>query len=111
MTTDPMPDAIRGALIHKVSATPAGTFQISWLAADHPDPLPPGRILLSWGPTTEGTIDVTAHLGLPGAEVLLATWPGLTGDWSDTVRPTVVEVMGLHSALTLATAILELLSN
>lgn len=106
-----MPDAIRGALVHKVSATPAGTFQISWLAADDPDPLPPGRILLSWGPSAEGTVDVTANLGLPGAEVLLATWPGLTGDWSDTVRPTVVEVMGLHSALMLATAILELLSD
>ncbi|TQE34186.1 hypothetical protein Sipo8835_15665 [Streptomyces ipomoeae] len=106
-----MPDGVRGALVHNVSATLAGTFQISWLAADRAGPVPPGRIMLSWSPTIEGTMDVTAYLGLPGAEVLLATWPGLSGDWGHTVRPTVVEVMGLHSALTLATVVLELLSD
>lgn len=106
-----MPDGVRGALVRHVSATPAGAFQISWLAADLSGSVPPGRILLSWSPATEGTVDVTAHLGLHGAEVLLATWPGLTGDWSHTIRPTVVEVMGLHSALTLATVVLELLSG
>ncbi|WP_229846581.1 hypothetical protein [Streptomyces atratus] len=34
-------------------------------------------------------MDVTAHPGLAGEQVLLATWPGLNGDWSDIVRLTV----------------------
>ncbi|MFC9625342.1 hypothetical protein ACFTXM_37065 [Streptomyces sp. NPDC056930] len=45
--------------------------------------------MLSWVPAREGRMDVTAHPGLAGEEVLLATWPGLNGDWSDIVRPTV----------------------
>jgi hypothetical protein len=106
-----MPADVRGAVVHHASATPADAFQISWLAADHPDRVPPGRILLSWNPAPDSGMDVTAHLGLPGAEVLLATWPGLTGDWSGIIRPTVVEVIGLHSALALATVVLELLAD
>lgn len=56
-------------------------------------------------------MDVEAHLGLPGGEVLLATWPGLCGDWTETVRPTVAEVRELHAALRLATAMLERLAD
>ncbi|MFF7262226.1 hypothetical protein ACFZCL_18355 [Streptomyces sp. NPDC008159] len=111
LTTRPMPDGVRGALVHHVSATPDGPFLTCWMAADHPNRVPPGRILLSWNPAPDSGMDVTARLGLPGAEVLLATWPQLAGDWSRTVHPTVVEVMGLHSALTLATAVLELLAD
>ncbi|MEW2403496.1 hypothetical protein [Streptomyces sp. NPDC046862] len=106
-----MPDGVRGALVHYVSATLADTFPISWLASDHPDPIPPGRILLSWTSANDGSTTVTAYLGLPAAEVLLATWPGLTGEWTHIVHPTVVEVMGLHSALTLATLVAELLAD
>ncbi|MFE2426896.1 hypothetical protein ACFXJ5_09105 [Streptomyces sp. NPDC059373] len=106
-----MPADVRGALVHHVSASPADTIQISWTADDDPARIPPGRILLSWKPAARSSMDVTAHLGLPGAEVLLATWPGLTGNWSHVVHPTVVEVMGLHSALTLAAVIAELLAD
>lgn len=94
-----------------MSASPADTFQVSWTAVDDLARIPPGRVLLSWKAAARGSMDVTAHLGLPGAEVLLATWPGLTGNWSHIVRPTVVEVMGLHSALTSATVIAELLAT
>lgn len=106
-----MPDGVRGALVHHVSGTPAHALKVSWLEADHPDPIPPGRILLSWTPTQDGGTAVAAYLGLPAAEVLLATWPGLTGEWSHIVHPTVIEVTGLHSALTLATLVLELLAD
>ncbi|MEU1906571.1 hypothetical protein [Streptomyces hygroscopicus] len=104
-----MPEHVRGALVHRVSATRANTFQIRWVAAESAERVPPGRVLLSWTPTADGCMDVAAHLGLPGAEVLLATWPGLTGEWSRIVHPTVVEVMSLHSALTLASRVLEML--
>lgn len=106
-----MPDGVRGALVHHVSDDPAHTLKISWLEADRPDRVPPGRILLSWTHTHDGGTNVTAYLGLPAAEVLLATWPGLTGEWSHIVHPTVLEVTGLHSALTLATLVLELLGD
>ncbi|WP_238697871.1 hypothetical protein [Streptomyces sp. E5N91] len=56
-------------------------------------------------------MDVTARLGLAGAQVLLATWPGLNGDWSDVVRPTVAEVRELHAALRLATVVLDRLGG
>ena len=106
-----MPTGVRGALVQESPATLAGAFRVSWMTADHPERVPPGRILLSWKPTADGRMDVTAHLGLPGAEVLLATWPDLTDDWTRTVHPTVYEVTGLHSALTLATIVLEMLAD
>ena len=56
-------------------------------------------------------MDVTAHLGLAGAQVLLAVWPGLRGDWSGVVRPTVAEVTELHAALRLATLALDHLTD
>jgi hypothetical protein len=46
---------------------------------------------------------VTAHLGLATTEVLLANWPDLYGDWTSVVHPTLLEVFGLHAALTVAT--------
>ncbi|MFJ7495728.1 hypothetical protein ACIQZB_31920 [Streptomyces sp. NPDC097727] len=56
-------------------------------------------------------MDVTSHPWLEGEQVLLATWPGLNGDWSDIVRPTVAEVRELHAALRLATVVLGRLSD
>ncbi|MFF3689962.1 hypothetical protein [Streptomyces sp. NPDC002187] len=55
-------------------------------------------------------MDVTAHLGLATTEVLLAKWPDLQGDWTPVVHPTVLEVIGLHAALSVATDAL-LLAN
>ncbi|MDR3084421.1 MAG: hypothetical protein LBV60_26490 [Streptomyces sp.] len=52
-------------------------------------------------------MDVTAHLGLASAQVLLAFWPGLRGEWSGVVRPTVAEVTELHAAFHLATVVLD----
>ncbi|MFD1660187.1 hypothetical protein ACFSL4_18780 [Streptomyces caeni] len=106
-----MPDGIRGALVHHVSDNPDHALTISWLEADRPNLVPPGRILLSWTPTHDSGTNVTAYLGLPTSEVLLATWPGLTGEWSHIVHPTVIEVTGLHSALTLSTLVLKLLAD
>ncbi|MEU6290913.1 hypothetical protein [Streptomyces sp. NPDC046988] len=106
LTPRPMPDGVRGALVTvrrgRVVATwvPAGPFRV-----------PPGRVLLSWTGTADDRTDVTARLGLAGAQVLLAVWPGLRGEWSGVVRPTVAEVTELHAALHLATAVLERLAD
>lgn len=51
---------------------------------------------------------MTARLGLASAEVLLASWPNLPGDWTPVVHPTVFEVIGLHAALSVATDALHL---
>lgn len=64
--------------------------------------------MLSWTPAAEGGMDVTARLGLVSTEVILANWPGLKDDWSQTVHPTVYEVIGLHAALSVATDALHL---
>ncbi|MGW7572330.1 hypothetical protein ACWGJV_39555 [Streptomyces tendae] len=106
-----MPAGVLGALVTRVENTPNRTFQVTWSSRAAPSRIPPGRIRLSWSSAGEDLMDVEARLGLPGAEVLLARWPGLRGDWSDIVRPTVAEVMELHSALKLATVVLNRLTH
>ncbi len=56
-------------------------------------------------------MDVTARLGLASAEVILATWPNLHGDWSSVVHPTLLETIGLHSALSVAIDALHLANH
>lgn len=56
-------------------------------------------------------MDVTAHLGLAAAEVLLASWPGLSGGWTAVVHPTLFEVIGLHAALSVAIDALHLANH
>ncbi|MFF1490067.1 hypothetical protein ACIGZH_37680 [Streptomyces sp. NPDC058319] len=102
-----MPEDVRGALVTTVRKAPGRTFQVRWTTLDDPARVPAGRVRLSWTPAADGRTDVSAHLGLPGAEVLLAVWPALRGDWCDVVRPTVAEVTELHAALSLATAALD----
>ncbi|MBV2353883.1 hypothetical protein KUM39_05840 [Streptomyces sp. J2-1] len=101
-----MPAGVRGAVVTSVAAVPGGTLKTVWVPATQ-ERLPAGRIVLSWEPAGEGLTTVTAHLRLARGEVLLATWPLLTGEWSDTVRPTLAEVTELHAALRLAANILE----
>jgi len=56
-------------------------------------------------------MNVTAHLRLATAEVLLASWPNLHGDWTAVVHPTLHEVIGLHTALSIATDALHLANH
>ncbi|MGW5781733.1 hypothetical protein [Streptomyces sp. NPDC003863] len=107
LTREPMPAGVRGALVTEVG----GRLMATWMPAAEQRRAPPGRVLLSWIPGPAGRTDVTAHLGLAGALVLLAVWPGLRGEWSGVVRPTVAEVSGLHAALRLATTALERLTD
>ncbi|SEE58634.1 hypothetical protein [Streptomyces sp. TLI_105] len=107
LTREPMPADVRGALVTETG----GRLMATWMPSDGPSRIPPGRILLSWTAASAGRTDVTAHLGLAGAQVLLAVWPGLSGEWSGVVRPTVAEVSGLHAALRLATAALDRLTD
>ncbi|MFF7189842.1 hypothetical protein ACFZAR_32480 [Streptomyces sp. NPDC008222] len=93
-------------LITKARTCGTPAFEAAWRTED--SRIAAGHILLRWVPSREGGIDVTARLGLARSEVLLASWPGLTGDWSGIVQPTLAEVMGLHSALSLAAAALEM---
>ncbi|WP_257134322.1 hypothetical protein [Streptomyces sp. st77] len=53
-------------------------------------------------------MDVTAHLGLASTDVTLATWPNLHGDWTPVVHPTLLETIGLHTALSVAIDALRL---
>ncbi|WP_324616094.1 hypothetical protein [Streptomyces sp. NRRL F-5727] len=99
LTRNPMPPSVRGAVVTEVD----GRLMATWMPSEGPPRVPHGRILLSWTQATFGRTDVRAHLGLAGAQVLLAFWPGLRGEWSSVVRPTVVEVAELHAALRLAT--------
>ncbi|MFF4902782.1 hypothetical protein [Streptomyces sp. NPDC001068] len=107
LTGAPMPADVRGALVRPVR----GRLLATWMPLSGSSRVPAGRVLLSWTPAGEDRTDVTAHLGLPGAQVLLALWPGLRGDWSAVVRPTVAEVTELHAALRLATRALERLTD
>ncbi|MFE2546261.1 hypothetical protein [Actinacidiphila glaucinigra] len=88
-----------------------GQLRATWMLLEGALHIPQGRVLLSWTPAGEGRMDVTARLGLAGGEVLLAVWPGLCGEWSDVVRPTVAEVTELHAALRLATVVLDRLTD
>lgn len=56
-------------------------------------------------------MDVTAYLGLTSANVTLATWPNLRGDWTLVVHPTLLEVIGLHTALSVAIDALHLANH
>ncbi|MEV7080895.1 hypothetical protein AB0N88_20540 [Streptomyces sp. NPDC093516] len=103
LTREPMPADVRGAIVTPVH----GTLMATWMPLDCPSRVPQGRVLLAWTPAGDDRTDVTAHLGLAGAQVLLAVWPGLRGEWSGVVRPTVAEVTELHAALRLATVVLD----
>lgn len=107
LTQTPMPAGVRGAIVLPT----ADTLLATWMPLSQPVRVPQGRILLSWAPASADRMDVTAHLGLAGAQVLLAVWPGLRGDWSGVVRPTVAEVTELHAALRLATLALDHLTD
>lgn len=107
LTRTPMPADVRGAIVTPVH----GRLMATWMPLNGPSRTPQGRVLLSWTPSGEDRTDVTAHLGLAGAQVLLALWPGLRGDWSGVVRPTVAEVTELHAALRLATVVLDRLTD
>ncbi|QKW53584.1 esterase [Streptomyces buecherae] len=101
-----MPHGVRGALVQRVSALPNGPLDVTWLPAGAPR-LPHGRIRLGWTPAAAGW-DVSAHLDLAATEIHLASWPAAPDDWPHLVRPTLHEVLGLCSALTVATAALDL---
>ncbi|MFJ5036068.1 hypothetical protein ACIQB5_50850 [Streptomyces sp. NPDC088560] len=102
-----MPADARGALVKPVN----GRLMATWMPLSGPSRIPPGRVRLAWTPAGADRMDVTAHLGLAGAQVLLALWPGLRGEWSGVVRPTVAEVTELHAALRLATAVLDRMAD
>ncbi|MEU9987871.1 esterase [Streptomyces sp. NPDC048045] len=82
-----------------------------WISDRDPAQLRPGSILLNWEPGVRDGMDVTARLGLASAEVLLASWPNLPGDWTPVVHPTVFEAIGLHAALSVATDALHLANH
>ncbi|MER0241696.1 esterase [Streptomyces sp. HSW2009] len=102
-----MPNGVRGALVQRVSAQPGGPLDVTWLATAAPR-IPLGRIRLRWEPASPAGWDVTAHLGLATTEAHLASWPTAPDDWPCLVRPTLHEVLGLCSALAVATAALDL---
>jgi hypothetical protein len=103
----PMPEDTAGALLHRVSASPYGPLDITWLPT-RLHRLPLGSIRLRWEPAPRAGWTVHTHLALATTEVLLARWPAAPDDWPDLVRPTLYEVTGLCHALTLATAALHL---
>ncbi len=102
-----MPNGVHSALVQRISARPDGSFDVTWLAAETPR-LPLGRIRLRWEPASLSGWDVTVHLGLTTAEVLLGSWPAAPNDWPRLVRPTLYEVTGLCAALAFATDALDL---
>lgn len=107
LTQAPMPADVRGALVTPVH----GRLMATWMPLDGPSRIPQGRVLLSWTSPDGERTDVTARLGLAGTQPLLARWPGLRGEWSAVVHPTVAEVTELHAALRLATAVLDRLAD
>ncbi len=111
LVRQPLPESVHGALLCAVPPLPAEPIRAIWATALHPERLRPGAILLSWEPGHGGGMDVTAHLGLAATNVVLATWPGLRGDWTPIVHPTLFEVTGLHAALTVATDALHLANH
>ncbi|MFJ7773509.1 hypothetical protein ACIQ1J_35305, partial [Streptomyces sp. NPDC097107] len=99
---------MHSALVQRVSTRPDGPLDISWLATETPR-LPLGRIRLRWEPASlSGGWDVTVHLGLASADVLLGSWPAVPDDWPGLIRPTLYEVTGLCAALSFATDALDL---
>ncbi|MFJ9419993.1 esterase [Streptomyces sp. NPDC101227] len=106
-----MPETARGALLRSVPPLPTEPIRVIWSPTGNPSRLRPGSILLIWKPGAEGGMDVTALLGLATAEVTLAIWPALHGDWIPLVHPTLFEVTGLHAALSVATDALNLAND
>lgn len=107
----PMPRSVRGALLRSVPPLPTQPIHTVWIDDPRSGRPRPGSILLSWEPNLPGGMDVTAHLGLATTEVLLANWPDLHGDWTPVVHPTLLEVIGLHAALSVATDALHLANH
>ncbi|MGV9389106.1 esterase [Streptomyces olivaceus] len=95
------------ALIQRISTRPDGPLDVTWLAAGTPR-LPLGRIRLRWEPASRSGWDVTVHLSLTTAEVLLGSWPAAPDDWPRLVRPTLYKVTGLCAALVFAADALNL---
>ncbi|GGT26318.1 MULTISPECIES: esterase [Streptomyces] len=81
------------------------------MSAQDRAPLRPGSVLLFWELAPSGGMDVTAYLGLTSANVTLATWPNLHGDWTPVVHPTLLEAIGLHAALSVAIDALHLANH
>ncbi|MBC2902158.1 esterase [Streptomyces sp. PSKA01] len=106
-----MPPSVRGALLRCVPPHPTQPIHTVWISDLEPERLHPGSILLSWEPSLGDGMDVTAHLRLASAEVLLASWPDLHGDWTAVVHPTLHEVIGLHTALSIATDALHVANH
>ncbi|MGW3830513.1 esterase [Streptomyces microflavus] len=98
---------MHGALLQRISTRPNGPLHVTWLAAGNPR-LPLGRIRLRWESASRTSWDVTAHLSLTTAEVLLGSWPGAPNDWPRLIRPTLYEVTGLCAALAFAIDALDL---
>ncbi|GHC74300.1 hypothetical protein GCM10010309_45100 [Streptomyces violaceochromogenes] len=107
----PMPGRVRGVLLRSVPPLPTQPIHTVWIKGLRSERLRAGSILLSWEPSLRGGMDVTAHLALLTTEVLLANWPDLHGDWIPVVHPTVLEVIGLHAALSVATDALHLANH
>lgn len=107
----PMPPSVRGALLRCVPPHPTQPIHTVWITDVEPERLHPGSILLSWKTSLGDGMDVAAHLRLASAEVLLASWPDLHGDWTAVVHPTLHEVIGLHTALSIATDALQLANH
>uniref|UniRef100_A0AAU1U1V9 Esterase n=1 Tax=Streptomyces sp. NBC_00119 TaxID=2975659 RepID=A0AAU1U1V9_9ACTN len=97
---------MHSTLVQRISARPDGPLDVTWLAAETPR-LPLGRIRLRWEPASLSGWDVTVHLGLTTAEVLLGSWPAAPNDWPRLIRPTLYEVTGLCAALAFATDALD----
>ncbi|WP_240136756.1 esterase [Streptomyces sp. MUM 178J] len=98
---------MHSALVQRISNRSDGPLDVTWLAAGTPR-LPLGRIRLRWESASRTGWDVTAHLGLTTAEVLLGSWPAAPDDWPRLVRPTLYEVTGLCAAIAFATDALDL---
>lgn len=99
----PMPQSALGALIRSVPPLPTQPIRTVWATGPRAGCLRPGSVLLSWEPSLPGGMNVNAHLGLAATDALLANWPDLHGDWTPVVHPTVLEVIGLYAALSVAT--------
>lgn len=107
----PMPQGVRGALVRSLPRYATGPIPTSWVSAQDGAPVRPGSVLLCWEPAPAGGMDVTARLGLASADVTLATWPNLHGDWTPVVHPTLLETIGLHAALSVAIDALNLANH
>lgn len=98
----PVPPWASGALVHSVPTHTSHPVKVLWVPNTAPL-LPFDRILLRWEPAPKAGWDITAHLGLAATVVPLAIWPAAGDIWPRLVRPTLREVTGLCSVLTVAT--------